>query len=106
MSKEKEDIEFVEAEWRGKGCKEMAPLHHLREADVGGQASVCCVQQLLCKRCLFTYRLSSLRVAPKNTRANREEKVWSLGWVGVRGRDAGVVATPKPPPCQRRTRHP
>lgn len=39
MSKEKEDVECVEAERRGKGCEEMAPPHHLRETGAGGQAS-------------------------------------------------------------------
>lgn len=106
MSKEKEDIECVEAERGGKGRKDLAPLHHLREAGAGGQAWTCCVPQLPRKHCLFTYRLSSLRVALKNARANREQKVWSLGRPGVRGGGAGAVATPKPTPCQRRTCHP
>lgn len=55
---------------------------------------------------LFTYGLSPLCVARKNTRAKREEKMWSLGRQSARGGGAGAVATPKPPPCQGQTHHP
>lgn len=58
MSKEKEDIECVEAE-RGKSRKEVAPPSHLWEAE--GQASTCCVSPRL-----FTHVLSSLCLAAKN----------------------------------------
>lgn len=72
----------MEAERGGKGCKEMAPPHHLGEAGAGGQTST----SALLSPC-----------SPKTTRSNREEKVWRLG---ARGGGAGAVATPSPHPAR------